>query len=110
MQDINIRKKSKKGSEKINIWFLKFGCDFAHRLLAVGDGGCKTHVYDMYVEEPSMITGPACVLSHPKCVSTVRVTALSYDGNIVITTCDDGTVFRWDRVTNKPTHPAGAQS
>merc|ERR1719319_1909938 len=55
----------------------------------------RTYVWDMDVEEPSQIQHS--LLSHPKCTSAIRQTSLSRDGSILITVCDDGTVWRWDR-------------
>jgi polycomb protein EED len=100
MTEVEVKKK-KKSSKDVNIWYLKFGFDFGHAMLAVGDGTCKTHVYNMIVNDPSTISSPSAILSHPKCVSVVRVAAFSYEGDILITTCDDGSVFRWDRIKSE---------
>ena len=78
------------------IWFMRFSLDPSERLLALGNQVGKTYVWDMNVEEPSSIR--AVSLSHSKCVSPVRQTAWSRDGSVLITVCDDATVWRWDRV------------
>ena len=78
------------------IWFMRFSLDPSERLLALGNQVGKTYVWDMNVEDPSSIR--AVSLSHSKCVSPVRQTAWSSDGRVLITVCDDATVWRWDRV------------
>jgi len=62
--------------------------------MALGNKSGKTYIYDLDVVEPSLIK--ASVLSHPKCNSAIRQTALSRDGSILICVCDDATVWRWD--------------
>jgi len=78
------------------IWFMRFSLDPSERLLALGNQTGKTLVWDLDVEEPSSIR--AVSLSHSKCTSAVRQTAWAADGRLLITVCDDGTVWRWDRV------------
>ncbi|CAG0920478.1 unnamed protein product [Notodromas monacha] len=95
MHEINVRKK--KGGPQSFIWFVKFGFDFHHRMLALGDGK-RTLIYDLDVEDPMTITTPSAVLSHPKCDKIVRVTVFSFDGDILISAVDDGSIFRWDRM------------
>jgi len=77
------------------IWFVRFSMDRQQKLMALGNQTGRTYVWDMDVEEPSQIK--YSVLSHSKCVSAIRQTSLSKDGNILICVCDDGTVWRWDR-------------
>jgi polycomb protein EED len=62
--------------------------------MALGNKSGKTYIYDLDVVEPILIK--ASVLSHPKCVSAIRQTALSRDGSILICVCDDSSVWRWD--------------
>jgi len=38
------------------------------------------------------------VLTHNKCISAVRQTVFSKDGNVLICVCDNATVWRWDRI------------
>jgi len=87
------------GFKDCEIWFVRFSMDKPQSLLALGNQVGKTYVWDMNVEEPSQIS--YSVLSHPKCSSAIRQTSLSKDGKILICVCDDGTVWRWDRIVNK---------
>ena len=74
-----------------NIWFVRFALDADCTLLAVGNKSGKLYVWD--VDSP----GCSCKLQHPQSKVTVRQTALSPDGSILIGVCDDSTIWRWDR-------------
>ena len=37
-------------------------------------------------------------LTHQKCNTAIRQTAISKDGNILVAVSDDGCIWRWDRV------------
>ena len=87
------------GFKDCEIWFVRFSMDKRQKILALGNQVGKTYVWDMNVEEPSLIS--YSVLSHPKCTSAIRQTSLSKTGNILICVCDDGTVWRWDRIVKK---------
>ena len=78
------------------IWFMRFSLDPSGSLLALGNQTGKTLVWDLDVLQPSGIRQVS--LAHSKCVSAVRQTAWSADGQLLITVCDDATVWRWDRV------------
>jgi len=77
------------------IWFVRFSLDHGQKVMALGNQVGKTYVWDLDVPEPSQIRSG--VLSHPKCTSAVRQTSLSRDGNVLLTVCDDGTIWRWDK-------------
>lgn len=85
------------GFKDCEIWFVRFSMDRYQKLMALGNQIGRTYVWDMDVAEPSHIK--YSVLSHPKCVSAIRQTSLSKNGNILICVCDDGTVWRWDKET-----------
>jgi len=86
---------NKIGYKDCEIWFVRFSMDLHQRFLALGNQIGRTYVWDLEVEEPSLIKHT--VLFHPKCNSAIRQTSLSRDGSILICVCDDGTVWRWDR-------------
>ncbi|CAG7831147.1 unnamed protein product, partial [Allacma fusca] len=60
------------------IWFIRFCLDFHKKTLALGNQSGKTYIYDMTAKEPNQIK--STVLSHPKCISAIRQTAMSRDG------------------------------
>ncbi|KAI5750509.1 hypothetical protein M8J76_016286 [Diaphorina citri] len=78
------------------IWFIRFSMDYWQKILAVGNQSGRTYVWDLDVQDPSSIKFQ--ILSHPRCMSAVRQTTLSKNGNVLLCVCDDGTVWRWDKV------------
>ena len=64
--------------------------------MALGNQIGKTYLWDLDTDDPT-----ACrpiVLTHPKCTTAIRQTALSHNGKVMLCVCDDATVWRWDRL------------
>lgn len=77
------------------IWFLRFCLDFKMQMLACGNQCGRIFVWDLAVDEPSL--SKHVQLFHPKCESAVRHVGFSRCGNVLISVCDNGTIWRWDR-------------
>lgn len=103
-----------------DVWFIRFSMDCSQKVrtdsfplqntiilllyfltfqvLAMGNRMGKLFVWDLDVHDPTEIR---CItLSHADCTKPVRQTSFSRDGSIVLGVCDDGTIWRWDRVTS----------
>lgn len=78
------------------IWFIRFSLDKEEQVLALGNQTGKIYVWDLNVTDPRTVRHS--VLTHPKCTSAVRQTSLSRNGEVLISVCDDGTIWRWDRM------------
>lgn len=73
------------------LWFVRFSLDPKKKYLALGNTQGKIYLIDL---EQAVET--KCVLAFPKCKSTIRQTCFNNDGSIMICTCEDGTMWRWD--------------
>ncbi|KAK7351300.1 hypothetical protein VNO77_10636 [Canavalia gladiata] len=79
-----------------NLWYMKFSCDFHYNAVAMGNNEGKIFVWDLQSTPPVLIAR----LSHTQSRSLIRQTAMSSDGSIILSCCDNGTIWRWDDVTN----------
>ncbi|KXJ07073.1 Polycomb protein eed [Exaiptasia diaphana] len=79
-----------------DIWYMRFSLDYEQRLMAAGNQAGKVFVWDIGFEDPSKAR--CSTLTHNKCTAAIRQTAFSFDGKILVCVCDDGTVWRWDRL------------
>ncbi|BAT92422.1 hypothetical protein LR48_Vigan05g145300 [Vigna angularis] len=82
-----------------DIWFIKFSCDFHFNIATVGNREGKIYVWELQSCPPVLATK----LSHPQSISPIRQTATSFDGSTILSCCEDGTIWRWDDVSNSST-------
>ncbi|XP_025205536.1 polycomb protein EED [Melanaphis sacchari] len=79
-----------------DVWFIRFSMDFSQKILALGNTIGKIYVWDLNSNDQASMR--VTTLAHPKCNTVIRQTTFSRDGNILICVCDDGTIWRWDRL------------
>lgn len=77
------------------IWFIRFALDYYCRHMALGTQTGKVFLWKIDIPDPTLIR--SVTLSHPKCTSPIRQTTFSRDGRILISVCDDGSIWRWDQ-------------
>lgn len=83
--------------KECEIWFMRFSLDAEQKILALGNQVGRAYVWDLDVDDPGMAR--CTVLTHPKCTSPIRQTSLNKDGSILLCVCDNGSVWRWDRIS-----------
>lgn len=82
--------------KECDLWFLRFSIDPNMKYLALGNKIGKTYMFDLDSHDHDSKPVERFTLSHPRCQTTIRQTCFSNDANILICTCDDGTIWRWD--------------
>ncbi|QCE09814.1 polycomb group protein FERTILIZATION-INDEPENDENT ENDOSPERM-like [Vigna unguiculata] len=82
-----------------DIWFIKFSCDFHLNIATVGNREGKIFVWELQSCPPVLSTK----LSHPQSKAPIRQTATSFDGSTILSCAEDGTIWRWDDVSNSST-------
>lgn len=79
--------------QEADIWFLRFSLDLFCTTLVCGNRTGRVFVFDPHKRSMSARQK----LGHPNCKKPVRQVAISADGRIVIASCEDATIWRWDQ-------------
>ncbi|KAK3097738.1 hypothetical protein FSP39_012662 [Pinctada imbricata] len=79
-----------------DIWYMRFALDFWKKKIALGNQLGRVYLWDIDTDDPAL--AKCTVLSHPKCITAIRQTAFSRDGDILLAVSDDASVWRWDRM------------
>lgn len=77
-------------------WSMRFNLSYDHTMMALGTDNGKTYVWDLNKPNPTDIKGIR--LPNTYSTSSIRQTAFSRDGKVLICGAEDGTILRWDRV------------
>ncbi|XP_052809921.1 polycomb protein EED-like [Mya arenaria] len=79
-----------------DIWYMRFCIDSEQKMMALGNQVGRIYIWDMDTEDPNQ--AKCTILTHNKCYSAVRQTCFSPDGETLLAVCDDGTIWRWDKI------------
>lgn len=74
---------------------MRFALDHNMKYLAFGNKSGKIFLWDLSAEDPTKIR--PVILSHAKCTTPIRQVSFSRDARVLVSVCDDGSVWRWDR-------------
>ncbi|RNA37689.1 Polycomb eed-A [Brachionus plicatilis] len=80
-------------AKECDIWFVRFGLDFSHRVMAVGTTNGKVYVWKVDTENSNDFSRIS--LSNQKMKGIIRSIALSFNGNDLIITNNLGNIFIW---------------
>nr|XP_002128612.1 polycomb protein eed [Ciona intestinalis] len=93
-KESNVTVLSRLEFQHCDIWYMRFAIDYWHKYLAVGNQYGKTFIWELDHLDPAK--SKCFTLSNIRCTTTIRQTAFSKDGSILICVCDDSTIWRWD--------------
>lgn len=94
LEKTNVTILSRLQYQHCEIWYMRFAMDMKQKYLALGNQYGKVFLWDLDKIDSSKVK---CIpLVNVRCVSSIRQTAFSREGNILICVCDDATIWRWD--------------
>lgn len=76
------------------LWFVRMDVDPSQRFIAVGNSIGKIFLFDMDADTPNL---KPSVMSNIKATKPIRQVSFSRNSDILIASCDDGKIWRWDR-------------
>jgi len=81
-----------------DFWYMRFALDYNQKYIAFGNHFGKITVWDLQSLDPlnSNSKSTMCHLQAGKCNTTIRQTAFSKDSSILISVCEDSSIWRWD--------------
>ncbi|CRK92403.1 CLUMA_CG005964, isoform A [Clunio marinus] len=77
-----------------DLWFVRMDLDMSQRFLAVGNSVGKIFVFDLESDTPNIKPN---IMSHYKATKAIRQIAFSRNSDILVASCDDGKIWRWDK-------------